>query len=95
VVVGVEPASAGACDGSAEDEPSFTVVDVDVELDDVPDELPLSDEEAGGFDDPGDEELDDEPAPDGSANATGGMVATADPTPSATASAPTRPIHMT
>jgi hypothetical protein len=49
------------------------------------------DEEADEPDEPEDEELDDEPESDGSARATPGMVATADPTPSATASAPTRP----
>jgi hypothetical protein len=37
----------------------------------------------------------DEAASDGSARATAGMVATAVPTPSATASAPTRPTYLT
>jgi hypothetical protein len=49
------------------------------------------DEEPEEPGDPEDEELDDEPDSDGSAIATPGMVATAEPTPSATASAPTRP----
>ena len=57
--------------------------------------LLLVDEEAGEEDELEDDELDDEPddelEPDGSANATPGIVATADPTPSATANAPTRP----
>jgi len=42
------------------------------------------------------EEVDcDEAASDGSASATAGMVATAVPTPSATASAPTLPTYLT
>ena len=49
------------------------------------------DEEADEPDEPEDEALDDEPESDGSARATPGIVATAVPTPSATASAPTRP----
>jgi hypothetical protein len=49
------------------------------------------DEDADEPGDPEDEELDEEPESDGCARATPGMVATADPTPSATASAPTRP----
>ena len=53
--------------------------------------LVLGDEEADEEDELEDEEPDDELEPDGSANATPGMVATADPTPSATANAPTRP----
>ncbi len=47
------------------------------------------DEEADGLDES--EELDDELESDGFANATPGMVATADPTPRATANAPIRP----
>jgi hypothetical protein len=50
----------------------------------------LVDEDADDEDELEDDEL-DELEPDGSANATPGMVATADPTPSATANAPTRP----
>lgn len=49
------------------------------------------DEEADEPGDPEDEALES----DGSARATPGMVATADPTPSATASAPTRPTKLT
>jgi hypothetical protein len=51
----------------------------------------LVDEEADEPDEPEGDELDDELEPDGSASATPGMVATAVPTPSATANAPTRP----
>jgi hypothetical protein len=51
----------------------------------------LVDEEADEPAEPEGEELDDEVEPDGSASATPGMVATAVPTPSATANAPTRP----
>jgi hypothetical protein len=49
-------------------------------------------------DDPGEpevEEPDGELAPDVSASASAGMFATADPTPNATARAPTRPIMLT
>lgn len=53
------------------------------------------DEDAVEPGEPEDEELDDEPESDGSARATPGMVATAVPTPSATASAPTRPTYLT
>jgi hypothetical protein len=56
--------------------------------------LPV-DEEADEPDDPEDDELDDGPESDGCARATPGMVATTDPTPSATASAPTRPTNLT
>jgi hypothetical protein len=67
-------------------------VDADDELDERLDgPLWPVDEEADEPDEPEDEELDDEPGSDGSARATPGMVATADPTPSATTSAPTRP----
>jgi hypothetical protein len=51
----------------------------------------LVDEEADEPAEPEGEELGDELEPDGSASATPGMVATAVPTPSATANAPTRP----
>ena len=51
-----------------------------------------ADEEPDEPGDPEDEELDEEPESDGCAMATPGIVATADPTPSATASAPTRPM---
>jgi hypothetical protein len=54
----------------------------------VPSELPDADDEP---DEPEAEELDDELASDGPASATPGVVATAVPTPSATANAPTRP----
>ena len=87
----------GAVDESADDELSVSVDDVDDdELEDGLDGLSLSvDEEADELDGPEDEELDDGLEPDGSASATAGMVATADPTPSATASAPTRPTYLT
>jgi hypothetical protein len=86
----------GVADESADNE--LCVIDGDFEPDgevDADDELGerlggpswAVDEEA---DEPGDPE-DDEPESDGCARATPGMVATADPTPSATASAPTRP----
>jgi hypothetical protein len=55
----------------------------------------LVDEEAGEPAEPEGEELGDELEPDGSASATPGMVATAVPTPSATANAPTRPTLLT
>ncbi len=42
-----------------------------------------------------DESEADEVASDGAASATPGMVAAAVPTPSATANAPTRPMHLT
>jgi hypothetical protein len=88
----------GAVDESADDELSVSVDDVgaDDELAEGLDGLSLSvDEEADELDGPEDEELDDGLEPDGSASATAGMVATADPTPSATASAPTRPTYLT
>jgi hypothetical protein len=73
----------------------FGEVDPDDELDELEEGLDglllLVDEEADEEDELEDEELDDELEPDGSANATPGMVANADPTPSATANAPTRP----
>ena len=53
------------------------------------------DEDGDELDEPEDEELDDEPASGGSASATPGIVATADPTPSATANAPTRATYLT
>jgi len=62
----------------------------------LPDGLLLSaDEDAEELDESDDDELDDAPASDGSARATPGIVATADPTPSATANAPTRPTYLT
>lgn len=88
----------GAVDESADDELSVSVDDVgaDDELEEGLDGLSLSvDEEADELDGPEDEELDDELESDGSASATPGMVVTADPTPSATASAPTRPTYLT
>ena len=77
----------GAVDESADDELSVSVDDVGAD-----DELAEGLDELDG---PEDEELDDGLEPDGSASATAGMVATADPTPSATASAPTRPTYLT
>jgi hypothetical protein len=92
----------GVADESADDGLPVVVdvVDVEVDADDELEEgldgLLLSvDEEADDVDVPEDEELDDEPESDGSATATPGMVATAEPTPSATANAPTRPIYLT
>jgi hypothetical protein len=71
-------------------------VDVDDEPEEGPDGLFLSvDEEADDVDEPEDEVLDVEPESDGSASATPGMVATAVPTPSAIANAPTRPTDLT
>ncbi len=65
-------------------------VDAGAEREEGLDVLVLSvDTEADGV------ELDDELGSDGSASATPGMVATADPTPSATASAPIRPTRLT
>lgn len=92
----------GVADESADDGLPVVVDVVDVEVD-ADDELEggldgllLSvDEEADAVDVPEDEELVDELESDGSATATPGMVATAEPTPSATANAPTRPIYLT
>jgi hypothetical protein len=53
--------------------------------------LVFVDEEAAEPDEPEADELDDELESDGSASATPGVVATAVPTPSATANAPIRP----
>jgi len=66
------------------------------ELAELADALLLSaDADAEELDESDDDELDDAPASDGSARATPGIVATADPTPSATANAPTRPTYLT
>lgn len=77
----------GAVDVDPVDEES-----VDVELpEEVLDVVPAADDEL----DVPDEELDvpdDEPESVGAASATPGMVATAEPTPNATANAPTRPM---
>ena len=71
-------------------------VDADDELEGGLDELLLSvDEEADEVDEPAVEELDDELESDGSAIAIPGMVATAEPTPSAIANAPTLPTYLT
>jgi len=65
------------------------------ELAELADALLLSaDADAEELDESDDDELDDAPASDGSARATPGIVATADPTPSATANAPTRPTYL-
>jgi hypothetical protein len=87
----------GVTDESVDDEPSVSVVVVvDAELGVRFDGFSLSvDDEADVLDEPDGEELDDEVVSDGSARATPGMVATADPIPSATANAPTRPIYLT
>ena len=87
----------GVADESVDDEPSVSVVVVvDAELGVRFDGLSLSvDDEADVLDEPDGEELDDEVVSDGSARATPGMVATADPIPSATANAPTRPTYLT
>ena len=90
--------ASGVADESVDDEPSVSVVVVvaEAELGERLDALSLSvDEEADVLDEPDGEELDDEVVSDGSARATPGMVATADPIPSATANAPTRPTHLT
>ena len=92
------PGSGGVGDESADDDLSVSVdgVDSDAELEDGLDGLALSaDEEPEDLGGPGDDELDDELESDGTASATPGMVATADPTPSATANAPTRPTYLT
>ena len=91
------PVRGSAVAESADDELSVSVDDVeDDELEDGLDGLSLSvDEEDDELDEPDDDELDDELVCDGSARATPGMVATADPTPSATANAPTRPTYLT
>ena len=71
-------------------------VDADDELEGGLDELLLSvDEESDEVDEPAVEELDDELESDGSAIAIPGMVATAEPTPSAIANAPTLPTYLT
>jgi hypothetical protein len=90
--------ASGVADESVDDEPSVSVVVVvaEAELGERLDALSLSvDEEADVLDEPDGEELDDEVVSDGSARATPGMVATADPIPSATANAPTRPTYLT
>ena len=85
----------GVADESVDDEPSVSVVVV-AELGERLDAVSLSvDDEADVLDEPDGEELDDELVSDGSARATPGMVATADPIPSATANAPTRPTYLT
>ena len=76
-------------------------VDGDDEMEGGLDELLLSvdeesvDEESDEVDEPAVEELDDELESDGSAIAIPGMVATAEPTPSAIANAPTLPTYLT
>lgn len=80
-------------DGDSE---SVGDVDADDELEGGLDELLLSvDEESDEVDEPSVEELDDELESDGSAIAIPGMVATAEPTPSAIANAPTLPTYLT
>jgi hypothetical protein len=87
----------GVADESVDDEPSVSVVVVvDAELAERFDSLSVSvDDEADVLDEPDGEELDEELGSDGSARATPGMVATADPIPSATANAPTLPTYLT
>ena len=99
----------GVADAFADDELPIAVDDVDEtvvndgdfspdgEVEEGPDGLFLSvDEEADAVDEPEDEVLDVvELGSDGSASATPGMVATAEPTPSAIANAPTRPTYLT
>jgi hypothetical protein len=71
-------------------------VDADDEMEGGLDELLFSaDEEADEVDESAVDELDDEPESDGSAIAIPGMVATAEPTPSAIANAPTLPTYLT
>jgi len=85
----------GVADESVDDEPSVSVVVV-AELGERLDAVSLSvDDEADVLDESDGDELDDELGSDGSARATPGMVATADPIPSATANAPTRPTYLT
>jgi hypothetical protein len=85
----------GVADESVDDEPSVSVVVV-AELGERLDAVSLSvDDEADVLDESDGDELDDELGSDGSARATPGMVATAHPTPSATANAPTRPMYPT
>lgn len=96
----------GVADESADDGSPVVVdvVDVEVDADDDDDDemeegldgLSLSvDEEADEVDESAVEELDDELESDGSAIAIPGMVATAEPTPSAIANAPTLPTYLT
>jgi len=92
----------GVADESADDgllvavDVADVVVDADDESDEGLDGLSLSvDEEADDVDEPAVEELDDELESDVSAIAIPGMVATAEPTPSAIANAPTRPTYLT
>jgi hypothetical protein len=87
--------SAGDVDEIVVDDGEFEPdgeVDADDELEERFDGLSLSvDEELDELDESEDDELES----DGSASATPGMVATADPTPSATANTPTRPTKLT
>jgi hypothetical protein len=98
----------GVADAFADDELPVAADDVDEtvvndrdfspdgEAEEGPDGLFLSvDEEADEVDEPEDEVLDVELESDGFASATPGMVATAEPTPSAIANAPTRPTNLT
>jgi hypothetical protein len=89
--------ASGVADESVDDEPSVSVVVVvaAAELGERLDALSSVDDEADVLDEPDGDELDDEVVSDGSARATPGMVATADPIPSATANAPTRPTYLT
>jgi hypothetical protein len=79
---GVDPASSPAGPDDGEDEGA------DGEPDDE-----SEDEEVLSVDDESDDEL-DEPESDGPAHATPGVVATATPTPRATAKPPTRPTYL-
>ncbi len=65
-----------------DDEPDVEPCEPDIESDEGSDEEPDADDE------------DVEPESDGSASATPGVFAIAAPTPSATASAPTRPMYF-
>ena len=78
------------CESPVDVEPDVEPVEPDVDSDDEPDVVLDSD-----FDEESDADGEDvEPASDGSASATPGVFAIAAPTPSATASAPTRPMYF-
>ena len=72
------------------------VLDDEDDEDEESDESELEDEEELDEDEESDDELDEleEPVSDGSAQATPGVVATATPTPKATAKPPTRPMYL-
>jgi hypothetical protein len=81
VVCATAVPGSGVVDEPAEDEVEEGLDGLSLSVDEEADELDVS-------------EL-DEVESEGSASATPGIVATADPTPSATANAPTRPTYLT